>query len=138
MGWAGADAGCRANQYRFLAHRMSPKHVLSRLGPRAAGFGNFRSSGFLTLFIADATRNAVLKFVMFTAIEALQPIENMVVSRVREREVIVRQHEDILAALRARDAGAAARAIRERTAYLRERFDAAQAMNRRKFVSGVR
>ena len=88
--------------------------------------------------IADATRNAVLKFVMFTVIEALQPIENMVVFRVREREVIVRQHEDILAALRAGDAEAAARAIEEQTAYLRERFDAAQAMNRRKLVSGVR
>ena len=82
--------------------------------------------------IADATRNSVLKFVMFTVIEALQPIENMAVFRVREREMIVRQHEDILAALRSRDAEAAAQAIREQTAYLRERFGAAQAMRRRK------
>ena len=87
--------------------------------------------------IADATHNSVLKFVMFTVIEALQPIENMVVFRVREREVIVRQHEDILAALRVGDAEEAARAIREQTAYLRERFDAAQAMNRRKIDSRV-
>ena len=87
--------------------------------------------------IADATRNAVLKFVMFTVIEALQPIENMVVFRVREREVIVRQHADILAALRVKDADAAAEAIREQTAYLRERFDAAQAMRRRKIGSPV-
>ena len=82
--------------------------------------------------IADATRNSVLKFVMFTVIEALQPIENMAVFRVRERKMIVRQHEDILAALRSRDAEAAAQAIREQTAYLRERFGAAQAMRRRK------
>ena len=82
--------------------------------------------------IADATHNAILKFVMFTVIEALQPIENMVVFRVREREVIVRQHAEILAALRDRDADAAARAIQEQTAYMQERFDAAQAMNRQR------
>ena len=82
--------------------------------------------------IADATYNAILKFVMFTVIEALQPIENMVVFRVREREVIVRQHAEILSALRAGDADAATRAIQEQTAYMQERFDAAQAMNRQR------
>ena len=87
--------------------------------------------------IADATHNSVLKFVMFTVIEALQPIENMVVFRVRERDVIVRQHEDILAALRVGDAEKAAGAIQEQTAYLRERFDAAQVMSRRKIDSRV-
>ena len=87
--------------------------------------------------IADATHNSVLKFVMFTVIEALQPIENMVVFRVREREVIARQHEALLAALRARDAEAAVRAVHEQTAYLRERFDAAQAMRSRKVASGA-
>ena len=70
--------------------------------------------------IADATHNSVLKFVMFTVIEALQPIENMVVFRVREREVIVRQHDAILSALRVGDAETATHAIREQTAYLRE------------------
>ena len=87
--------------------------------------------------IADATQNSVLKFVMFTVIEALQPIENMVVFRVREREVIIRQHEAILAALRNRDAQAAARAVQEQTAYLQERFDAAQAVRRDKIGSRV-
>ena len=84
--------------------------------------------------IADATHNSVLKFVMFTVIEALQPIENMVVFRVREREVIARQHEDLLAALRVKDAEAAVRVVQEQTAYLRERFDAAQEMSRRKIA----
>ncbi|MDE0097860.1 MAG: FadR/GntR family transcriptional regulator [Gammaproteobacteria bacterium] len=86
--------------------------------------------------IADATHNSVLKFVMYTVIEALQPIENMVVFRFREREVIVRQHEEILSALRAKDGEAAAQSIREQIAYLRERFDAAQAMRRQK-AAGV-
>ncbi|MYH89448.1 MAG: FCD domain-containing protein, partial [Gammaproteobacteria bacterium] len=85
---------------------------------------------------ADATHNSVLKFVMYTVIEALQPIENMVVFRFREREVIVRQHEEILSALRAKDGEAAAQSIREQIAYLRERFDAAQAMRRQK-AAGV-
>ena len=75
---------------------------------------------------------------MFMVIEALQPIENMVVFRVREREVIVRQHEEILSALQVNDAEAAARTIREQTAYLRDRFDAAQAMSRRKVGAGNR
>ena len=88
--------------------------------------------------IADATHNSVLKFVMFTVIEALQPIENMVVFRVREREVIVRQHDEILSALRGKDGDAAAKAIREQTAYLRERFDAAQAITRRRVDAAVR
>ena len=87
--------------------------------------------------IADATHNSVLKFVMFTVIEALQPIENMVVFRVREREVIVRQHEDLLAALRVGNAEAAVRVVQAQTAYLRERFDAAQAISRRKSASGT-
>ncbi len=80
--------------------------------------------------LADATHNSVLKFVMFTVIEALQPIENMVVYRVRERKVIARQHEEILAALRVKDEEAAAETVREQTAYLRERFDAAQEMRK--------
>ena len=88
--------------------------------------------------IADATQNSVLKFVMFTVTEALQPIENMVVFRVRERGVIIRQHEAILAALRNRDTQAAVRAIQEQTAYLQERFDAAQAMRRDKTKSDDR
>lgn len=88
--------------------------------------------------IADATHNSVLKFVMFTVIEALQPIENMVVFRVRDRKVIVRQHEAILSALQVNDAEDAAQAIREQTAYMRERFDAAQAMIHRKVGAGDR
>ena len=87
--------------------------------------------------IADATHNSVLKFVMFTVIEALQPIENMVVFRVREREVIVRQHEALLAALHAGHAEAAVQVVQEQTAYLRERFDAAQALSRRKTATSA-
>ena len=76
--------------------------------------------------MADASQNPVLQFVMFAVIEGLQPIQNMVVFRFRERKEIVKQHEKMLAALRARDIEAAVAAVTEQTEYLRERFDAAQ------------
>jgi DNA-binding FadR family transcriptional regulator len=82
--------------------------------------------------MADASHNPVLQFVMFAVIEALQPIENMVVFRFREREEIVKQHEKMLAALKARDTDAAVAAVTEQTEYLRERFDAAQEWRRQR------
>ena len=65
-------------------------------------------------------------------IEALQPIENMVVFRFREREEIVKQHEKMLAALKARDAEAVVAAVTEQTEYLRERLSAAQRWRRQR------
>lgn len=82
--------------------------------------------------LADASHNPVLQFVMFAVIEALQPIENMVVFRFREREEIVKQHKKMLAALKAQDAEAAVAAVTEQTEYLRERFDAAQEWKRQR------
>ena len=82
--------------------------------------------------MADAAHNPVLRFVMFAVIEALQPIENMVVFRFRERKEIVKQHEKMLAALKARDTDAAIAAVTEQTEYLRERFDAAQKWRRQR------
>lgn len=82
--------------------------------------------------MADASHNPVLQFVMFAVIEALQPIENMAVFRFREREVIVKQHEKMLAALQARDTEAVVAAVTEQTEYLRERFDAAQEWRRQR------
>ena len=76
--------------------------------------------------MADASHNPVLQFVMFAVIEALQPIENMAVFRFRERDEIIKQHEKMLAALRARDSDAVVAAVTEQTDYLRDRFDAAQ------------
>lgn len=85
--------------------------------------------------LADAAHNPLLQFVMFAVIEALQPIENMIVFRFRERKEIVKQHEEILAALRARNAEAAVAAVTEQTEYLRERFDAAQEWRHRHAAS---
>jgi GntR family transcriptional regulator, transcriptional repressor for pyruvate dehydrogenase complex len=82
--------------------------------------------------MADASHNPVLQFVMSAVIEALQPIENMAVFRFRERKEIVKQHEKMLAALKARDTDAAVTAVTEQTEYLRERFDAAQEWRRQR------
>ncbi len=84
--------------------------------------------------MSDASHNPVLQFVMFAVIEALQPIENMVVFRFREREEIIKQHEKMLAALKARDTEAVVAAVTEQTEYLRERFDAAQEWRRQRTV----
>ena len=82
--------------------------------------------------MADASHNRVLQFVMCAVIEALQPIENMVVFRFRDREEIVNQHEKMLSALKARDTEAVTAAVTEQTEYLRERFDAAQEWGRQR------
>ncbi len=82
--------------------------------------------------MANASHNPVLQFVMFAVIEALQPIENMVVFRFHEREEIVKQHEKMLVALKARDTEAAVGAVTEQTEYLRERFEAAQEWRRQR------
>lgn len=50
--------------------------------------------------LVNATRNPVLQFQMFTVIEALQPVENMVIFRFQERDKIIRQHDNIFRGLR--------------------------------------
>jgi len=82
--------------------------------------------------LVDSTHNPVIQFVMFAVIEALQPIENMVVYRFRDREAIVEQHRKLLRAIEARDAAAAVSAISEQTTYLREAFAAARESRRQR------
>ncbi len=77
--------------------------------------------------LVDATKNPVLQFQMFTVIEALQPVENLVIFRFRKRDKIIRQHEKILRAIDSRDPDKAEKAVNEQMAYLRERFAQAQA-----------
>ncbi len=77
--------------------------------------------------LVNATQNPVLKFQMYTVIEALQPVANMVIFRFRKREEIIRQHERILGAIRDRDLASAENAIEEQLSYLRGIFAQAQA-----------
>ena len=72
--------------------------------------------------LADATDNALLKFIVLTVIDALQPVANMVVYQFRERQRLVSQHESILAALQARDTDSAIAALNEQIADLGEKY----------------
>ena len=76
--------------------------------------------------LVDATGNKMLQLVMFSVIEALQPVINMVVFRVRERDQIVAYHQRIVDALSAGDADAASSALDEQMRYLEGRIVAAQ------------
>ena len=54
--------------------------------------------------LVDATGNGMLRFVMYTVIEALIPVTNMVVTVARERAVIIDHHREMLRLLELRDA----------------------------------
>ena len=76
--------------------------------------------------LVNATHNPVLQFQMYTVIEALQPVENMVIFRFRKRDKIIRQHVKICRAIGAQDLAAAENAINEQMNYLRGTFAQAQ------------
>jgi GntR family transcriptional repressor for pyruvate dehydrogenase complex len=72
--------------------------------------------------IVDATSNGPIRFVMFAVIEALLPVTNLVVFRVRERKTVIGFHERILAGLRKREAAPAIEALGELIEYLRQQY----------------
>lgn len=76
--------------------------------------------------LADSTQNAVLQFIMFAVIEALQPVANLVVFRYRNRHQVVSQHEQIYQAIKAQDAGEAVKVLTEQMMNLREQYEQAQ------------
>ena len=76
--------------------------------------------------LADASENPVLQYIMFTVIEALQPVANMIIFRYRERSRIIDQHQRIYAALRKQDQVAALAALDEQMQYLGEQYSKAQ------------
>ena len=80
--------------------------------------------------LVDATGNKMLQLVMFSVIEALQPVINMVVFRFRERGQILGFHVRILDALTSADVDAAAEALSEQMRYLEEQLAVAQRSRR--------
>ena len=82
--------------------------------------------------LVNATHNPVLQFQMYTVIEALQPVENMVIFRFRKRSKIIRQHEKIFRAIQAQDLSMAENAINEQMNYLRGTFAQAQKWRRKR------
>ena len=65
----------------------------------------------------DGACNPILSYQLAGAIEALQPLMNMITYSARSREKIISYHAALLAALRARDVTAARGALRELEAY---------------------
>ena len=78
--------------------------------------------------LVDATGNRVLQFIMYTVIEALQPVENMIIFRFRDRETTIRQHVRIVNAIRSGSVTRAEKAVTGQMTYLRAQFDRAQAL----------
>lgn len=76
--------------------------------------------------IAEASGNPLLSFIMFSVIEALQPISNMVTFRFRERSVIIDQHQRILQALQHKNADLACAILAEQITYLADKSNQAQ------------
>jgi DNA-binding FadR family transcriptional regulator len=77
--------------------------------------------------LVDATDNGMLRFVMYTVIEALIPVTNMVVSVVRERSDIIFLHQHMLEHLRQGDADGLKARMNELLDYLLEKFEQARA-----------
>lgn len=80
--------------------------------------------------LVDATGNPVLRFMMHTVIEALQPVSNMVIYRFRDRAQAADQHEAVLHAVEAADPDAAEAAMAAVMDTLTEQYARAQAWRR--------
>lgn len=76
--------------------------------------------------LADATANTLLQFIMATVVEALQPLGNMIIYRIRERAHLVAYHRALHDALLAQDEDSAVRSIVEKMDYLTEQYQRAQ------------
>lgn len=75
--------------------------------------------------LVDAAGNGMLRFVMYTVIEALVPVTNMVVTVVRERSDIISLHEQILEQLRQQNSAGLDLVLNALMDYLLEKFEIA-------------
>ena len=75
----------------------------------------------------DAADNGMLRFVMYTVIEALIPVTNMVVTVVRERSDIISLHRKMLEQLEQRNAAGLNAVMDDLLDYLLEKFEQASA-----------
>ena len=75
--------------------------------------------------LVDATDNGMLRFVMYTIIEALIPVTNMVVTVVRERGDIISLHRQMLDHLKLGNAAELKASMDELLDYLLRKFEQA-------------
>lgn len=76
--------------------------------------------------VVEAAGNAILRFLMNGVVEALMPVSNMIIFRVRDRMAMVAHHERMLAALKARDGEGAVAALTDLVAYIRAQYAKAE------------
>lgn len=72
--------------------------------------------------LVEATGNGPISFMMYAIVEAMLPVANMAIFRVRERQSIVAFHERILDGVAGKDAAAAVTALQELLTYIDERY----------------
>lgn len=82
--------------------------------------------------IVDGCGNPILQFNMYTVIEALQPLTNMVANRFRDRQRIVDLHQQLYAAIEARQSDAASTLLDQLIDYLRDQYAKALAWQQQK------
>ncbi|MFT5506523.1 MAG: GntR family transcriptional repressor for pyruvate dehydrogenase complex [Gammaproteobacteria bacterium] len=75
--------------------------------------------------LVDSTNNGMLRFVMYSVIEALIPVTNMVIAIVRQRDDIITFHERMLSQLIDRDSIKLIKTLNELLDYLLEKFEQA-------------
>jgi DNA-binding FadR family transcriptional regulator len=80
--------------------------------------------------LVDASDNGMIRFVMYTIIEALVPITNMVLSYVKERDEIIRLHRHLLRSLKERSQENIAQTFDRLLDYLAESFQQAQSQSK--------
>lgn len=88
--------------------------------------------------IVDATRNTMLRFVMYAMIESLVPVTNMVIVFVRDRSTIIAHHERMLKALERRDADELCRHLQALIDYLKDSYAKARAERDRRMKKRAR
>ena len=76
--------------------------------------------------IVDAAQNSMLKFMMSSVIESMQPIVNLIVFPFWDKQKTIRQHEDILTALTKKNASDAVRVFQAQMDDLDLRYSKAQ------------
>lgn len=67
--------------------------------------------------IVDGCGNVVIRLALYTVIEALMPITNMIISRTRQREAIIAKHIRLAEAIRMRDVELARETLADLIAY---------------------
>lgn len=67
--------------------------------------------------IVDACGNEIIRLAMYTVVEALVPVTNMIITRTRRKDEITARHHALIAAIAAKDAAKAEAVLADLVAY---------------------